>query len=80
MKIWKISFNRILSSFNYVIQVDYLFVTELTKDPILLVSDIHSGYSERKLMINREIYNAAKSIEEICVNFNVPPVNVQADI
>lgn len=41
--------------------MDYLFVTDLTKDPILQDIDVHSGYSQTKFMINREMDNTAKA-------------------
>lgn len=55
MKMRNISFNRILSSFNDVVQTDHLFGTELTKNPTLHIIDVHSGYSETKLMVTREM-------------------------
>lgn len=64
----KLSFSRILSSFNDVIQINYLFVMELTKDQILHVIYVHYGYSETNLVINMEMYNEFKAFEEIWIN------------
>lgn len=59
----KVSSNRILSSFNEFVQVYYLFFTELTNDQFLHVTGMHYGYSKTKLIIKREVDNAAKAFD-----------------
>lgn len=75
-----VSFNYILSSFNHVVQIYYVFVSELTDDPILHVKYVHFGYYDTQLMIQREMNNVAQTFEAIWGNSHGSTANVQVHI
>lgn len=76
----KISFSRILSEFNYTVQVDYFFTTELSKTPILHVVSVSTGYSAPKLALSREMDKAMEALEEIWINLHGPPSFLSTDV
>ena len=59
----KISFGKILSSFNHHVQLDFFFCAEFDTAPIFHMVDFHTGYSAASLMQTREMDEAARQLE-----------------
>lgn len=76
----KISFSRILSEFNDTVQIDFFFVSELSKSPILHFVDVSTAFSAAQLMDSREMDNAVRSFESQWINIHGAPTHVSADV
>lgn len=76
----KVSFSKVLSSFNDTVQIDFVFVSQLSKLPILHIVDVASGFSAAELMPSRDMSKAMKTFERIWVNMHGPPLSLSADV
>ena len=75
----KISFSRILGSFNKHVQVDFLFAKEFHNISILHIVDVHTGLSTAHLMPSREMTLSARALEVNWINLHGSPAVVSAD-
>ena len=75
----KISFARILGSFNKHVQLDFFFAKELDNIPILHIVDVHTGLSAAHLMPSREMTLSARALEVNWINIHGSPAVVSAD-
>jgi len=76
----KISFGRIKVNFNSHVQVDFFFVSELGNEPILHMTDVHTGFSVTSLQPTREMDIAAKAFELKWINNHGAPEVVSGDV
>ena len=75
----KVSFSRVLSSFNEHIQIDFMFIAELGNLPILHMVDVGTGFSATVLMTSRDLDEAARFVELHWFNVHGPPRIVSGD-
>ena len=75
----KISFSRVLLSFNDNVQVDYFFIKEFSNVPILHIVDTATGLSSAEIVSSRDKKLAASSIERCWFNVHGPPLSLAAD-
>lgn len=75
----KVSFSKVLSTFNAHVQIDYFFIVELTKLPILHMIDTHTGYSATAIVDSREMELAAQEFELKWIDMHGPPKVVSGD-
>ncbi len=60
----KISFDKLLRTFNDHVQVDFFFIQEIGGDPILHARDEATGYSETMLLPSKDMDFASDAFEE----------------
>ena len=70
---------KILKTFNEDLQVDYLFVPELTKDPLIHFKDSATGFCSAVRAPSRDMDVAGRLFEMYWINVNGPPEKVSAD-
>jgi len=75
----KVSFGRLLSSFNTHAQLDFLYVTELTPNPILHIVDQHTAFSSCCIVQSRDINDVVKSFEAFWIHIHGPPSIISGD-
>lgn len=75
----KISFRKILSKFNDHIQMDFFFIPEVHKGPILHIVDVHSGYSCAVPVPDRDMERAALNLELHWINHHGCPNIISGD-
>ena len=76
----KISFGKILSSFNHHVQLDFFFCADFDNAPIFHTVDIRTGYSAASLMQTREMDEAARQLEVAWIKVHGAPSIVSGDI
>lgn len=75
----KVSFKKVFAGFNDSVQIDFCYVTELSKNPILHVVDTSTGYSATRLCDTRYMDEAMVSLEEIWIHIHGSPRSLSAD-
>jgi len=75
----KVSFDRLLREFNEHVQVDFFYIVEISKNPILHARDKASGFSATIIVPSRDMIVATKAYRKIWVNIYGPPATVSAD-
>ncbi len=76
----KISFDKLLRTFNDHVQVDFLFIRELGKEPILHVRDKATGYSATVILSSRDMNEVATAFVRLWINSHGPPKAASADV
>jgi len=76
----KVSFGSILTSFNEHVQLDYFFIAEIGKNPILHLVDTNTAFFATALMDSKEMEPAAKEFELKWINVHGPPAIVSTDL
>ena len=75
----KVSFGRLLLSFNDHKQIDFMFLSEMHKLPILHIIDMSTGYSCTFLMETREMEYVERELEIHWINHHCPPAVMSGD-
>ena len=76
----KVSFGKILATFNQYVQVDFLFITDIADEPILHIVDSHTGFSVAAVVPSRRMEEAARQFEYRWVNVHGAPSVVAEDL
>ena len=74
-----IALDKVLSSFNTHAQLDFFYMPEMGRLPILHLVDTNSGFSATAIVSSRDIDVAAKAIEKIWINVHGPPIKLSGD-
>ncbi len=69
----KISFDKLLRTFNDHVQVDFLFIRELGKEPILHTRDKATGYSATVILSSRDMNEVATALSDCGLTLTVLP-------
>ena len=76
----KVSLSKILASFNDHVQVDFVYITELSgTKPILHMVDVHTGFSATALPGCRDINVAARAMESVWFSTHGAPTKLSGD-
>ncbi len=75
----KISFDKLLRTFNDHVQADFLFIRELAKEPILHERDKATGYSATATLSSRDMNEIATAFVRLWINSHGPPKAESAD-
>ena len=75
----KVSFSRVLASFNDHVQIDFFFIQELGNLPILCMVDVSTGFASTVLMSSRDLDQTARFVEVYWFNVHGPPQIISGD-
>ena len=76
----KVSFEKILATFNQNVQVDFLFIKDVTKEPVLHIVDTHTALSVAAIVPSRKMEVAARQFEYKWINVHGAPKIVSGDL
>ena len=71
--------NKILREFNEDVHIDYMWIKNLTQNPILHMRDSHTGYSNAIIVQNRDMELASNIFQINWVNVHGGPTYISAD-
>lgn len=75
----KVSFSRLISSFNHRLQIDYFYIKELGRNPILHICDSHTSFSVAVQVESRDQELACKMIRTHWFDVYGPPTEIIGD-
>ncbi|CAN8075231.1 unnamed protein product [Agarophyton chilense] len=75
----KLSFRRLLISFNHHVQVEYMFIKDMENIPILHMVDVWTAYSVTFLTGSREMTTAVSAFEKGWIDAHGVPEVVSGD-
>lgn len=73
-------FSRLLSEFNDHVQLNYLYIPELTSSPLMHIVDTGIAFYNPSIVPSRNIDVASRTIEFIWIEKRGPPKEVSADL
>ena len=76
----KISFHRILTSFNHHVQLDFFFCAEYDNQTIFHMVHVHTAYSAASLMPSREMSQVAQQLEVKWINVHGAPLTMSGGV
>lgn len=76
----KVYFSKLLESFNENVQIDFMWINELSDQPILHIFDISTSYSECVLVPNKEISSVKFVLEGRWFHIHESPRVISADV
>ena len=76
----KISFNKILTSFNHHVQLDFFFCAEYENQSIFHMVDVHTAYSAASLMSSREMSQVAHQLAVKWINVHGAPLTMSGEV